>query len=139
MKTLSFTLGLKQIKGTHQKEKTSSSAPEEGNNGNKPMPQECEPARIQRKDAQGSRRLLHRSSEDPHVHVKAVCQPSTRIKDPMSNLPVKIDNGPIQMTKVQLTPSLGPVQGTVGRQELFHQCGGEAALERKSIDVLRGD
>ena len=43
------------------------------------------------------------------VHVKAVCQPSTHIKDPMSNLPVKIDNGPIQMTKVQLAPRLGPV------------------------------
>ena len=55
-----------------------------------------------------------------HIHVEPVCQPGTCIKNPMSNLPVEIENGPIQMTQVQLVPCLGPVQGTVGGQKLCH-------------------
>ena len=53
-----------------------------------------------------------------HIHVETVCQLGTRIENPVRNLPVAINDGPVKFAKVQLTPGLGPVQGTTCRPEL---------------------
>ena len=55
-----------------------------------------------------------------HIYVETVCQPGTRVENPMRNQPVEINNCPVEVAKVQLTPGLGPVQGTVSRQEFLH-------------------
>ena len=45
--------------------------------------------------------------------VKADSQPGTRIENTVCNLPIEVSNNPVKRTKMELAPSLGPVQGTV--------------------------
>jgi hypothetical protein len=45
--------------------------------------------------------------------VKAGSQPGACVKNTVCNLPIEVNNNPVKMTKMELTPGLGPVQRTV--------------------------
>ena len=57
------------------------------------------------------------------LHVEMVRQASPSVQNAVGNLPIEIYYLTVQITDVQLTPSLGPVQWTVSWQEFVYAMG----------------